>query len=386
MKIVVYDTFCTGVVHKKFNAALLETLADSFYEIEYFSLASYGKGLAELMDSESAGRIRFRSLFVWNGEKRWDVLLRYLIGVFQNIRMLILSDSNQILLYNFDNPFSLWFMNVLNKFLKRNVIIVCHGEMEHLIPGVGNGGLLYKLIGFCIRGFFINRHRQPTVTFMVLGGSVLYHIQKILPKNMAERFKQIELPYIYEQEDCIEEKTDSSLCLGTVGTFNKYRGGTGLVQLIEKLKGEQRVRFSVTGKIDWGLEKLKSLNVSIPENEGRKMVGAAEFKQRISELDYILYFYPSNSYKLIASAAVMDAIDLRKPIIAIRNDYFEHLFKHYGAFGYLVDDIQEMAQLIVKIVEDGNVEEFKFDKIRQDSSPQAISIQLVDIIKSVINQ
>ena len=383
--IKVVDTFCTGVVHKKFNAALLEMLAYTDYEIEYCSQSKYGRGLGMVVSKDCAKRVVFNHLYVWNGEGRWDVLIRYIIGVFQNIRILVQSNSNQIVIFNFNNPFSLWFINVINKMMKRKVFVLCHGEMEHLIPGAGHGGLLFQLTGFTIRYFFMDQTRKPSINFIVLSESVLEHIRKVLPPNMAKKFKEVELPYVYEQIAHYDKRFDTSLCLGTVGTFNEYRGGTGLVELIEELKGEERVRFSITGKIDWGLEKLKTLHVSVPENEGKKMVSAEEFRKRISELDYILYFYPSNSYKLIASAAVMDAIELRKPIIGIRNDYFEHLFKYYGPFGYLVDDVKEMAKLIRKIVNEKNNLEFDFDGIQKASSPKVLSSQLVNIIESVIN-
>lgn len=384
--IKVIDSFCTGVVHKKFNAALLEMLAYTDYEIEYCSQAKYGKSLEKIISNDCEEKVTFSSLFVWNGEGRWDVLIRYIIGMFQNVRMLMQSKNDQILIYNFNNPFFLKLLYAINKVMKRKVFMLCHGEMEHLIPDVGHGGLLYKLLGYEIRSFFMNKNRKPNINFIVLGESVLKHIKNILPSGISKNFQKVELPYVYEQNAHYDKRASSGLCLGTVGTFNEYRGGTGLVELIEALHGDQRVRFSITGKIDWGLETLKALHVSVPENEGKKMVSAEEFKKRISDLDYILYFYPSNSYKLIASAAVMDAIELRKPIIAIRNDYFEHLFRYYGAFGYLVDDVKEMAELICKIIDEGNAARFDFDGIQKASSPKVISAQFISIIESVINK
>ena len=70
----------------------------------------------------------------------------------------------------------------------------------------------------------------------------------------------------------------------------------------------------------------------------------------------------------------MDAIDRRRPVIAIKNDYFSYLFNKYGEFGYLVEDIQEMFELIVKIVNGLNEQHvFDFDTLQGKLFPMSLA-------------
>ena len=79
---------------------------------------------------------------------------------------------------------------------------------------------------------------------------------------------------------------------------------------------------------------------------GKDHVSREELEKRIEELDIILFLYPCNSYKLMASGAILDALSMQKPIIALKNDYFEYIFKKYSAFGYLFDSIDEIIEVL----------------------------------------
>ncbi len=67
-----------------------------------------------------------------------------------------------------------------------------------------------------------------------------------------------------------------------------------------------------------------------------------EFEKILDSFDALVFFYLRTGYKLMASGAIFDAIELGIPIIAVRNDYFEHLFRLHGPLGYLYDDLPSM--------------------------------------------
>lgn len=99
----------------------------------------------------------------------------------------------------------------------------------------------------------------------------------------------------------------------------------------------------------------------------------------MSELDYILLLYPTDTYRLIASGAILDCIRFRKPVIALRTDYFEYLFDKLGPFGILVNDIDEMAKEIERIGKTP-LPRYDFDKIASALSPNHLTPQLAEII------
>ena len=104
------------------------------------------------------------------------------------------------------------------------------------------------------------------------------------------------------------------------------------------------------------------------------MVSIAEMRTRIDQLDFILFFYNSETYRLTASGTIFDAISRKKPIIALRNDYFEYIFNKFGSIGYLVDSIEEMATLIQHIHSNKEIQqEFDFDEIQNMMSTENIT-------------
>lgn len=388
MKIKVIDSFCTGYVHNKFNAAFLTMLITLKYDLSIYMSKSAKKNLLNILGDESSIN-NSHTIYVKEGEGRWNVLFRYLVGAIINLYQLSRSKKEEIVLYNFNNPFSLYLLNAINFFYNRKIIILCHGEMEQLIPGKKSGGYLYRLIGVLLRSFFYTeRFHHDSIYYCVISKSVLNNILEILPPSVSRKFYQFELPYLYSAPGIYNSKnirnSMGQLSIGTVGTFNEKRGAKMFVSLAKRVVSNKNIHLSVTGKIQWGNRELNELNISLPSDGGKGMVGVEEFNKRINKLDYILYLYPSDSYKLIASAAVMDAIDLRKPILAIRNNYFEHLFSIYGEFGVLVKDIDEMVQVINLLQQNRLSIQVDFDKIQKLSSPQTISKQFEEVVNAIL--
>jgi len=116
------------------------------------------------------------------------------------------------------------------------------------------------------------------------------------------------------------------------------------------------------------------MKIDIPKNKGKNMIPRNELEERIQKLDIILFFYSKTSYKLIASGAIMDAINMRKPILAIKNDYFEYIFRKFGRFGFLVNSVEEMATILKTIRKEDLL--FDFDSIQKQMNISKITEQL----------
>ena len=75
-----------------------------------------------------------------------------------------------------------------------------------------------------------------------------------------------------------------------------------------------------------------------------------EYEDFIKDIDYAVFLYDEDNYKLTASATLFDAFSHLKPIIALRNPYFEHYFDKMGDIGDLCDTYEAIKDLIISIV------------------------------------
>lgn len=386
MKIKLIDTFCTGIVHMQFNASLLAMLSLKYEEVLYYASYSNKENVYSLIqDCYPIKEIVFyKKIFVWEGSGRIDLFLRYIVSFFQNMLFLFFSKKSDLLIFNYNNPLSLRLLNLCNAFLKRKILIFCHGEMELMLPHMAEGGLLHKVLRKRICLFFMNNRKNGVnMHFCVIGKSVLDNCKKVIPQDTFKKFHYIDHPYIYTQK-VHDSIPNSSPYIGIVGAFSSKKGGTSFLSLAKKLceKNVNNVRLSITGRIYEKVDDLLNLGVDLPTNQGREPLPVNEFCKRIKQLKYMLFLYPVNSYQLIASGAIMDAINFECPIIALKNQYFEYVFKKYGAFGHLFDSEDDIYMYINS---DVFVNEIKYDfsKIKDMTSPERIVMQLESIIRKV---
>lgn len=373
------DTFSVNSFHAQINACLLKMLVLSYpNEVVCYSSVSNRREIEKLIEGEE--NIRWEDVYVVGGKTKYAVLYRYIFSAIRNVKFLFMCKNNEILFFNYNNPFSIRLVNYLNKFLRRKILIVCHGELEMLYPH-DNSGILAKIISKLVNNFFLStKSVSSNITFCVLGDSILNNLKAILSSRMLCHFQVIEHPYIYKKIMERNREDNKVLKFGVVGSFSFAKGGRNFIQLVEELNCVQNISFSVTGSISEGIDDLKRLGVSLPKNDGIEQIPIEEFSERICNLDYILFLYPTYSYKLTASGAIMDAIKWGIPIISIRNDYFENVFAKYGRFGYLVEDLSEMKNLMLSLLNSKGNASFDFDSVRRKSSPESISANLKEIV------
>jgi hypothetical protein len=87
-------------------------------------------------------------------------------------------------------------------------------------------------------------------------------------------------------------------------------------------------------------------------------------------------FYPKEAYQFMPSGVFFDAIKLEKPIIAIRNSFFEYYFSLLGNIGFLVDDLVEMKVLIGKL-DRGEIDCYKEQLNHLHQAKEMLSIESI---------
>ena len=101
------------------------------------------------------------------------------------------------------------------------------------------------------------------------------------------------------------------------------------------------------GKINAELQIIKNY-VHLPF-DSQDLIESSSFNEEIHKLDYFLFLYPSSNYKYTASGALFDAFVHGKPIVAIKNDFFEYFFNKYPGIGFLYDSIEDLCEGILKL-------------------------------------
>lgn len=287
-------------------------------------------------------KVKIKKINVFRSKNKYLELLGFIYAAFLNIILLLKNNRKDYIVYNYDNVFSLHIINLLNHLLSKKIVILCHDEMELLITC--KGGLFAKIKRKLVRNFFLDRRIDKNIEFIVLGSSILNNLQNYLPKQSFLHFHSIEHPYYFHEIKPAEKYTIPKT-IGLVGVISESKGLNEFITFVDSVSSlNYNVKIKVIGRISthqydsFFKEKKVDINWDYLPRE--------EMEEKIEELDYILYFYPTNSYKLIASGAVFDAICMNKPILAIKNDFFEHVLSSIGYPALLVNGVDELVNFI----------------------------------------
>lgn len=348
-KTVVYiNSFASKEEHSQVNASFLLMLSLICKSINYYGNSDSLKVMKNILGPKMPNNLTKHSLFVYPGQSRISLLFRYIISAISNI-LLLISNRKGIIFYNFDNVFSIRIINWLNKFLHREVIILCHGELELLRKDINKEGLLQQMIMYLVRNFYNKKLKvSDTLYFIVLGDSIKNNLSTFLTESQMTHFFSIDHPYISLKRNVnINPKVKSDkLKLGCVGSMNEFKGALRLIELSEKIKEYGLdVELSVIGKVYSHRELMLSHNIILKSKENLP-IPTDEFHAYINELDAILFLYDSNSYKMTASGAIYDSIIFSKPIITLKNDYFDNIITKYEIPALIATDIDDILSKI----------------------------------------
>jgi hypothetical protein len=379
IKIRMVDSVCFDNWHLQFNAQLIEILSNIADIVEYRGVQHIG---------ENRPNIKRKKLFVVTSSGRWGIIWRYLFSILNDTWQLIVAPNDEIIVYSFDS-ISVRILNMLNKVIRKRIILFRHGSMEMLRTNPAGKGMFYRFENKLNKQFFLNKDLRisDNLHFFVLGDIIFKNLSVLLSEDKMKHFHSIEHPSVFDKNSLNKHReTNTQLYVGTLGVLNEYKGGRSILELakILKFKGIDNVNISVTGKIDFDISLLREAGIDLPSNDGESMVSIVELKNRINQLDFILYFYPIDTYKLTASGALFEAINRKRPIIAIRNEYFEYIFNKYGSIGYLVDTLDEMADIIYRIstgIE--NHVDYNFEQIQKLLSPNNLAIILEEQLREI---
>ncbi|WP_336686226.1 hypothetical protein [Chryseobacterium bernardetii] len=345
---VFIDSNSIGNFHEIFNAAFFKILEARFERIVYLSSESSCENLKKTLANNNinynSDKVEFKKIRVLEGKKSHHIFLRKIYASFLLFFLLLKHRNKDIVLANL-NEFGTLYINLISNLFKINLTIVAHGELEYLIQNVPKNKpiFLYKKL---LQRFFRNKI-SDNIKIITLGKSICKKLIEIYPKN-SDAFVSMEHPYFFKNVS-VEKQSSLPVKMGIVGAVGENKGMLKFIKLSESLKdliigGE--LELYVIGRHNYNTEDFPLINFIAKTDT---IIPTDEYNEAIKRLNAILFFYDQNQYQLTASGAIFDAINNEKPVIAIKNDYFNHICS-YGQIGYLCEDADEMENIIRKIV------------------------------------
>ena len=380
MKICIIDSYSHKNFHEICNASIFIECLSIADEITYFSGSSALKSLKSIIGDRDVSSVTFKIIPVVEGDSKVHTVLRFLMSAIINSFLLLKNEKEDIIFYNYNNAFSLPLLNFINKFFKRKLAILCHGEFEIFNKNtIQNHSIFWKFYNNIVKAFFTNDNTKTAenIIFFVLGDNIKNNLEKHVSCHLLNKIYSIDHSYINKSSNTLKRNHESIIRIGMIGQIRKGKNISDVILLVKKLSSEiscGKVNFSITGTAAINTSELRSIGIDVPE--GKIFLSREDYDNRITVLDYVLFFYNKDMYQFTASGPLMDALFMEKPIIALRNDYFEYMFKKYGDFGILVDSIDEMAELIKELAEGKKLPVFDLKSIKNKLQPENIALQL----------
>lgn len=310
---IVCDIWAKQYEHYEFNKKILDIVSEK-NEIEYF-------GDNEQIDMlELKKNIKFTKIRI-NKKCKLNEIMSY----FYNLILIKKQKDKSIVILN-GTP----IIVILSRYILRNrkVYVFLHG-LDRVIERK-------KVINFLFLKML--RKKCKDYKYIVLGENIKQNLTRIIPK-LKERIFSIDHPYSFSKNNK-NKIFNNKIRISTCGITAYEKGLNNIYEFIDKIESD--LEFNHIGKSAVEVQD-KYLEYFPYKNE---LISQEIYKKLIEELDYILILYPINSYKLTASGVYFDCIKFNKPLLGLRNEYFEYMFKKYGEIGKLFDSVDEIIEYL----------------------------------------
>jgi hypothetical protein len=372
-KLIYADTFSVGAFHETFNASSLKMFSEIYSEIIYRAAKDSKKTVEDLL-GKLPSNVEYKPLRILSGSGRTGSFFRYLSSALWNIFIALSQSHDEVLYLNYNSLWANGIINCIVKYRKTHVIISCHGELEYIQSKT-------KLNAPAQAGLNLLTNSRWKISdglyFCVLGKSILNNIHKIVAAEHLDKFISYEHSFIPHQIKEIE-RNDKILRVGTIGATREYKGLNHILAIGEALKGNPNIKFYTLGVVTCNPQLLTQANINYIPSAEKGYVHRDLLNSYIDQMDCLIYAYPTNKYKFMASGALFDAIDREKIILSLHNDYFDGIFCR-AMIGKQFDSLEQMIEYLKKgKIRELNTIDFKANK--HILSPKCVAKEFKEIL------
>lgn len=249
------------------------------------------------------------------------------------------------------------YSNLVLKFLsifilfKHKIYVFIHGELQNTdLKGtffMNLDGRVQKML------YWVDTKINTNLKFVIISSFVYNNLEIILgykPKNIIG----FDLPYFYDDNIPAQNSDKSKLVISTVGVNSVKKKSYLLNELAIHFNKKNRpnlLEFCTTSRSD-GI--IFNDLIKTPNLEDKNLLSSEDYAKLVSISD-LLIFFNDESYNLISSASYFDAINFKKPILALKNAQWEFNFKVHGEIGILCENIDELIDRIEQIISDRSI-------------------------------
>ncbi|MNZ13468.1 hypothetical protein D3C78_303710 [compost metagenome] len=188
--------------------------------------------------------------------------------------------------------------------------------------------------------------------FVVYGKTIKDKLLTIFPE-LREHVLSLEHPFITKKE--LVRRVSNIFTIGAFGVISRQKNSHQIIELAELMHDKNPLmQFRLVGKF---IDHLPYKNEAITVIGGTEFLTRQDYEKQIGDTAWLMYLYEDRNYELIASGAFLDAILYHKPIICLRNSFFQNVFKTYE-IGILVDSIEELPEALIKLFSRTDLLEF----------------------------
>lgn len=363
---IVYEPQCVGPEHVEFNSALIETVTRAFpsARVVFCAEASHLSLVRRrlLVARGSTDPVRFVAVKV---PARLGHPARRLAFELQAFATRLLRFSARTgargLLFSSMTAEGLIGLKIalyLNAPSGKSIPIgvVLHAVLESLVQRPRRNPMMRLL---SIRNALRFPTARPDLRYVVLSKLFADETRTLLPE-LAQSLISIEHPYFFPLvPESMPRPPQRPVVFGTVGgaKLSKGYGAWGpLARDVQAAVGTEGASFVHIGVVYDPILFEAFPPVRFVTAKG--WTKREDYERELAGLDYAVFLYPKDSYLLTASGALMDALCFARPVVALRNPYFEHCFSLLGDIGYLCNSIEEMRALMVSLVKDPPADRF----------------------------
>ncbi len=347
MKIHIYELCMTGTNHIYFNSAMLNMVVGIFgCKIIFYGEKTHLELVSSLIDYNN---IEYRPIKISN-----YLGPRILLSDFNDLikfwktRKDRRSKDDIILILN-RLPFTMLFINILNRFEKRKVINVLHGELEYLVNKNLRGltRYYYKIFKLAYK------LSTPNNTYIFLGDSIKETVIERGIRFPRAKLITIDHPYNYNAQKNTNNLSEKEIYVSNIGTAAVRKNSQLMIELKSKLNNRNfKIKLAVLGTVEESLQK-EFENAGIQYNNAK--ASKEVYETQIATTDYSLSFFTNEMNIALASGSFFDCIKFAKPILALKgNPFVDYYFDKLGNIGYRFDTIDEMADFLGELDESEN--------------------------------
>lgn len=373
--IVLYEPYASKYIHFDFINGFLHSLIGLDEEIHYYGDESQ---VCKFKEYETLQSISFHAIPIPDYDKAGDKLSKFWMD-FKNLKYIKKNTPKEAKIIITDGlPQTILFSKFL--FRKRIVHFIIHGQMSYISEIRCKPTEMFYYMKYALTSS-PNRFK-----FIVLGESIKQNVLKVLPK-LKDQLYSIDHPYLSKQTFVSKKFDVNDIKIGTIGVGLEKKGILSLNTIVNNLCSKKNIKLFHIGRVDNQLKAKLDDRINIPFKNYDVLIPYGDYSRKINDLDFILFLYPVDSYKFTASGALFEAFALGKPVIALKNEFFDYVqTKVNSKVGFFCNDISNMIEVIREIAD---LSSDTYQTLCDNSynalnyfSPNAISEQIKLILKN----